>query len=149
MVKAKAPGLREGTTDIVSYPKTNLIDMVGPDDTPFPDFIQGMKGEEGGIKFEWDPLKQYEYLVGYLARKTQMTLGGFAYTLNTLSDYKDIHSRTVSVLLKKGGRVLEGRIEELGVQVGDLIAIMFLGEGEAKEKQNPPRLWKVRKLTTK
>ena len=132
----------------LAYPKATFITLEGSqsDDSPFPEFIQNWKGQDSGVRYEWDPENKHEMIVGYLAQKTKMTLGGMAYTLNVLGDYANPKGPTEAVLIKRGGRVLENRMEELQAEPGDCLCIMFLGYGDAKPGQSAPRLWKVRKL---
>lgn len=131
-----------------AYPEPNFVELAGSevDEAPFPDHIRKKAGLDSGVPEEWKPEHKNEYVTAYLAMQTTMSKGGIAYTLHVLGDSNDIHSATKPVLLKHGGRVLENRMEELQVKAGDLVCIMFLGYGEAKQGQSAPRLWKVRKL---
>lgn len=115
-------------------------------DAEFPPGIQEAQGETSDVPMEWEPKNNPEAIMGYLRRKNKMSLGGMAYVIEVCKNYTDRTPTGMLCLLTKGGRVLESRIEALNVQIGDLIAIVYRGFGEAKEGQNAPRLYDVKKL---
>jgi len=126
-------------------PTPNFVTLEGTDDD-FPAEIEQAKGEEGGVTIEWEPIKPRECIMGHVRRSVTMSLGGTAYTLDLCPSYADTKPSGTLCLLTKGGKVLQSRMEELSIKDGDIVALMFLGFGEAKEGFNAPRLWKVKKL---
>src|SRR5712691_9039016 len=108
----------------------------------FPSAIKDAKGDLTGNTMEWSPKEAGELLVGRILQMNVMGLGGIAF----LIDISPTKEKTMAVLLKKGGKVLENRMAALQAKPGDLFAILYMGEQDT-EKGNPMRLWKVKKIT--
>ncbi len=109
-------------------------------DIEFPEEIRKAKGVESLIAEEWIPKQRGEWLAGRLLSGRMMSKGGMAYVI--------MYAPGKMVLLKHGGAILTSRFADLGVEYGDMVAMIYLGEGEAKHAQNPPRLWKIKKLVS-
>lgn len=140
-IKAQA----QGNNLPAAFPKPNFVELAGTG-AEFPEGIKEAAGTVADVPYEWEPIKTHECVKGYVRRINHMSLGGVAYVLDICPSYADHAASGVHLLLTKGGKVLQSRMEALQVQVGDLVAILYLGLGEAKEGLNAPRLWQVKKL---
>lgn len=136
------PGHKGGLP--VAFHPPNMVELES--DGTFPPGMQEAKGATSDVPAEWEPKNPGEVIKGYVRRMNKMQLGGMAYVFDLCPDFQSNQPTGNLLLLTKGGKVLESRLEALAVKIGDCVGIVYRGFGEAKEGQNPPRLYDVKKL---